>query len=253
MKIYLLNEFIINNLNKDILTFDQLKKYIIEIIKELELENYLNDVIESDEVDFASYNIQDNTIKINYNDIIKYAKVDHRFLDSSINFYLFVNSELLINIFHEIVHIIQTCLYTEYSNEIYQIYKQNFELITAMTDKEYVKTYDCLTVERDANITAFENLLSILESYYSNETELIKYYYTCMKKQLLTGYIYSKGRLISPIENIYKNYMKQEAPIIDNISTYNKLKIGADISKSTYYDNKKKADELIKKELKRNY
>lgn len=253
MKLYFTDDVFQEQLLNNILTFNQLVEYIHNIIEYLELQNHLVDVQESDDDLFAAYNFKDKVIKINMHNIMMDSLMIQKYAKEPYNINLLTNLELLFNIFHELTHIIQKDTIDENKYSIAELYRTNFDTIANISNELYDKYYSCFITEREANMVANENVLSILETYYKNEFGLLKYYYETAKNQLLIGYRYNNGLFQSPMERYYNDLLNTNAPSLDGLSTYDKLKLGTKISKSTFYDNRNKTDELIKKELKKNF
>ena len=249
MNIAILYDYLYNKITKEIFTKEDVTQYIYDIVTYLELNEYLTDVIFTDDryVNLASYNFKDRNIKVSMKAIINEAKMMINTMKSKSSMELKINLFILESLIHEIHHVYHNYLISDTELPISQIFYNElsyFYLDDPEHQKAYEDYYSMLIFERDANISAIENILRIIQKYAKND-EVFEFYLSELKKFILTGYSVDNGKVISPIEAVYKDLLHYDLFSVDNIDLYDRLKLGFQVSKDEIEYFKDNSDTIL--------
>ena len=143
-----------------------------------------------------------------------------------------INLFILKTLIHEITHIYHNYLISECDNDIAKVFYVELEYFQTDSDlvsDQYQTHYNKLIFERDANISAIENILRIIKKYI-NDPKLYEYYLNTLKEYLLAGYEEDGDKIISPIEVVYRDLLQQGMIEADNIDLYDRIKLGFQVS-----------------------
>jgi hypothetical protein len=215
------------DLDKHILSINEIEKYIFDLINYLEIEDYVLgvDFIDNTE-NLGTYSFENLMIKLNIPNIISEAKKIYN--DDSINEneILFINLNILQAVLHEIVHGIQNYHLNE-SNFPYNIlYAKELAYKDIISDELYNKYYYLFSYERDAIITSLENVLHIIKKYHKDKEKTFTYFLNDLYRFMVLGYTVNIYNIQSPAEKLYSGIYHEETPTLSNIDTYDRMKLG---------------------------
>ena len=241
---YLYNKIQLENFNED-----DVKHYVQDVVSFLELNEYLADVWFSPERyrDLGSYNFKDRKVRVALKAIINEARMVLNMMDDKPNQQLMINLFILKTLLHEITHIYHNYLVSECDNDISKVFYVELDYFHQDTDlvsEQYVTHYNKLIFERDANISSVENILRIISKYLHDDL-VFAYYYEELKRYLLAGYEERNGRIISPIEVVYQDLLKQDIIYASNIDLYDRLKLGFQVTSEEMNEFKGNIDSII--------
>ncbi|MCH5167655.1 MAG: hypothetical protein J1F35_07200 [Erysipelotrichales bacterium] len=237
---------ILKNIEHQIFTKKDIENYIWEIVNEFELNDYLKDIIFTNDIEhLAFYHFGERTLKINYEEMINDAENNYGKEDKH-ELVIFTNLYILTSLVHEIVHILQN-YYARTSRKPIRIYmKTEILCFSTLTKELYDKYYDCFSFEREAIVTSLEVVLYVIKTKIKNE-ELYGYFRDWLAESLLSGYIIKHKKLISPAHIISKNVMKISGSYKPKYNIYSKLKYGFDLPYWQYNYFKNNAATIINK------
>lgn len=246
-----LSNFTINDFStiKDkVFSTDEIKQYVNSIVSFLEITDYLTSIsfVNNRYQDLAVYNFKYMTLKISLIAITNEVKMEINYNDK-IDFTLFTNLLIISTLIHEINHIVQNHLVTESNIPIANIFRRELEIFTAENDyivKYYQTNYSSFIFEREANINSIENILKIIIKY-CYDSEIYSYYFELLKEELISGYEKHLTTIYSPIERIYDELLCDKVPIVNNISLYDRIKLGFQVSKEEYEEFNENIDSII--------
>lgn len=241
--------YLYDRIHSKIFTKEDVSNYINELIDFLELNEYLSEIVFTPDryANMAAYNLGDRKIKVALQAIINEARMTLNMMKRMPDNNGMINAFILETLLHEITHIYHNYLITECDNDISKVFRMQLEYFYSDDPfklDQYNYYYNKLIFERDASITAIENILRIIMKY-SNDKQLYKYYYKELKKFILTGYKEYKDRVLSPIEVIQSEIFATEPLIVENIDLYDKFRLGFMVSKEEYSYFKENIDEII--------
>ena len=248
MLFYLMDDDFRSKLLNEELTINELKAYVLKIIDYLDLKDYVNDIVDTDLTDMACYNTKDKIIKVNVKGINKVSKYNYLFNELSANKNLYINLSLLVSIFHEITHIIQYYLVDNDSEDrvnLPTLYYREFSSINEMSSSNYAKYYYCIILEREADITAYENIIHMIYHYFNQEQELFTSFLKELRHVLTIEYVVDNGKVYSPLNTLYSGYYHEATPRIEGLDTYDALKLGTNVSLDDYNNFLSHSDEII--------
>ena len=142
---------------------------------------------------------------------------------------------------------VQNHLITESNLPIASVFRSELELFGNDNEylmKYYQQHYSSFIFEREANICSTENILRIIIDHCYDE-HIYKHYFELLKSELLSGYEKSVLSVYSPIERIYDDLIKLKTPEIDDISLYDRIKLGFQVSKRDYEEFANNIDSII--------
>lgn len=212
----------------------EIKRYIYALINYLEVNDYFRGVLFNsiNTQGLATYSFKTQKIKINYNLILKEATQEYIHSGLNKKIITFINLELLQAIFHEVMHVIHNYMAFDGELSIGYIYLVDIEALNNLniSNEEYWKIHDLMPIEREANITALENILMIIKRYI-NDDKLFEYYLNKLSYFMLDGYQIDKN-ITSPMEYLYNEIYHLELPTISNIDLYDKIKLGIPLKRN---------------------
>lgn len=245
----LLNK-IIPKINKEILSKELIEEYVTSLIDYLELYEFYSGIIfvPKNFSDLASYNFHTLKIRMNINRIIKEANLRYHFTKLSDKKILFINLAILEALYHEVIHIFQNYVLTCTNWGFAELFKKDVHYLNSLDEtdeatKIYSNYHDLFVIERDANITSFENILHIVIENLNDE-ELKQYFLEVLSSSLMYGYDFN-GSSTSPLKTIFEELYLEDAPNVENLDLYDKIKYGFQIGKSEYKWFKKNSKGLI--------
>ena len=241
------NDFRLKLLTEE-LSINDLKTYIGKIIDYLDINDYVNDIVESDLTDLACYNTKDKIIKVNLKGINKIANFNYLFDGLEGNKNLYKNLTILVSLFHELTHTIQYNLIEQDSENritLPSLYYREFTTINEMSNTNYARYYYCIILEREANITAYENITHMLYHHFNQEHDLLESFLGDLKHILTHEYVVDNGQVYSPLNTLYQSYYHEDTPRIEGLDTYDALKLGVNISVDDYNKFIYHSDEMI--------
>lgn len=249
MDISFLYDYLYEKISFKIFDEHDIKRYISDVIDYLELNDYLTDVLFTEDkyVNLAAYNFQYRTIKVSMKAIINEARMVINMMNDKSDYELKINLFILEALIHEIHHVYHNYLVRECDNEISTIfYNQlsHFYREDEQSNNEYESYYNKLIFERDANISAIENILRIIQKHLDNK-EIYDYYYNELKKFILAGYVVEDSRIISPFEIVQGELLKLEMLTVEGIDLYDRLKLGFQVSRDEFEYFNDNSDEII--------
>ena len=241
-----------NNLNHHILSLNEIELYIFNLINRLEIEEYVSDVIFIDSKnDLGSYSFEDESIKLNIPKIIEQAKMLYWQYNIQEDEILFINLNILEAVLHEVMHGIQNCNLNESDFAYNILYAKELQYTYNLSDELYEKYYYLFSYERDALITSIENILHILKDKYKNNPKTFEYFMSNLYSFLILGYTINIFNIKSPAERIYTELYHENTPILSNIDTYDRMKLGYQLSHRNFYSFKRNRAKkiLVKNDL----
>lgn len=245
----LLNK-IIPKINKEILSKELIEEYVSSLIDYLELYEFYNGIIfvPRNFSDLASYNFHTLKVKINIDRIIKEANLRYHFTNLSNKKIVFINLAILEALYHEVIHIFQNYVLTCTDWGFAELFKKDVYYLnnldeTEETNKLYSNYHDLFVIERDANITSFENILHIIIENLHDE-DLKEYFLRVLSSALMYGYDFN-GSSTSPMKTIFEELYLEDTPVVENLDLYDRIKYGFQINKKEYKWFKKNNKGLI--------
>lgn len=234
-----LTEKLISQIKKhQYLTEDAITEYVDELIKMMDLHDYYAGIdfvdnykrnavtIYSFETKIITFSF--NEVKIIVNEIIKNNNLNVNNID-------FFNIYCILNLLHEVIHIVQYYLIGETDWAIAELFYQELMLVSKMKDNEIYDNYhDLFAFERDAILTSLETIESILDEYFDFK-EIREFIHTMLIYHLEYGYFcYEDAH--SPMELIFQDLFKIDAPTLENLDDYNMIKLGCSINEENYQE-----------------
>ena len=244
----------IKDIDKHIYTKEEIRDMAYELVSFAELDDYFEDLIFSsdDNNNLGSYNYSTKIIKFKYDDILEIAKND---FENGIgnDEIVFTNLCLLEALFHEMMHVIQNHVAFATDWPLSVLVKIDILLFAdhTISDEEYDEFHDFFMIEREAMISALENILLIIR-YYVKNSETYELFKGRLEAFIRQGYAKIDGKVISPMEYVYQNIYDLEPPVISNMALYDRMKLGFPISVKEYnkYLASTKGMSILKKNLK---
>jgi len=223
------------NLDTHILSLNEIENYIFNLIIKINIEDYVVgvDFINKDDL-LGSYSFEDEIIKINVPKIISEATKLYDEYSIKGNKILFINLNIIEAILHEVVHGIQNCNLMEQDYAYNMLYAKELEYKDIISDELYNKYYYLFSYERDAMITSMENILHIIKTNYKNEEKIFNYFLYNIYNYLVLGYTIKNFNIKSPAEKICEELYHENTPILSNIDTYDRMKLGYQMNFKNY-------------------
>lgn len=226
-----------SSIKNKIFTQEEIINYIKQVISYLEITDYLSDILFTTVKyqDLASYNFKSKQLKVSLIAIMNEVKMEIN-NDNRLNFTLLTNLTIILTLIHEINHILQNYFITESNIPLFQIFKEELELFEDESEavlRYYQTNYSSFIFEREADINSCENVLKIINSCCFDQITF-DYFYDLLKKELISGYTVHDSFVYSPIERIYSELLRRDIPSVDNIDTYDRIKLGLMVSKAEY-------------------
>lgn len=276
MDFALIRTSLLDKINTDIFSYEDMATFINDLVTTLDIDNYLKEIRflpSTSEKDLIIYSVMDKTfvkdekykndpyvidipdnilstysfynkaIKMDIDNIINEAR--EYFDNDESELILFTNMCIIECMIHECVHVYQSFAIHETNYSLYQLMALELSRFEKMDDKQYAKFYNTFIFEREAIITTYETLMIIAKKFLLNDA-LFEYYKDSLTKVLFDGYKVKKARKItSPLEIKYKSLFKMKMPEVATLDTYETLKFGFPIGYREYVDFKNDNDELI--------
>ena len=219
-----------NKLNSHILSLNEIEEYIFNLINNLGIDEYVLgvDFIEGDNL--GSYSFETNMIKLNVPLLIEEAKKLYTINNIDKDLILFINLNILEAVLHEVMHGIQNCNLNETDFAYNILYARELAYKDKLSDELYDKYYYLFSYERDAIISSIENILPIIKSHYKEDERIFTYFLSNLYKFLTLGYTIDFYHIKSPAEKVCEELYHENTPILSNIDTYDRLKLGYQIT-----------------------
>lgn len=242
---FLLDKKILSQLGNHILTEKEIFEYISDLIDYMEVNEYLNAVYFNNapiKNSYGVYNFVKKAIYLNINNIIKFSFKNIKTLRIKENSTLYINLNILLNVFHEFNHACQNDLMHSLNNPVTDEFYKELLLLNDRDDV-YDEYHDLFTFERNSISVSYDNILQLFLKYYSDQ-----YMYLCFseiyKQFLMFGYDKT-----SPIEILYKDFFHEEYKDILLLDDFNRIKLGYPISSEFKSNNFDSLDRLLTKKI----
>lgn len=234
---------ILESIDKEIIGFELLRSFILNISKDYDLSKYLYEVYYTK--GSSEYNFSTKTIFINIEDITK-ESIRTYYLNKDMyeryglgyNKELLTNAWILFTILHEVEHVFQNKMIHEDENDIFSfIINSEYEFIKDSNNKKiYDEYHNYFYFERIATFKALETVINTLKER-GNRDGVLDNVLQELVQFLKDGYRFKDGKLVSPIETIVElTNMKELLKIVKslNLSYYEKYKDGFPIPIKKY-------------------
>lgn len=235
---------ILSNIEKHVLTDKEIKSYIYALVDYLDVGDYFKGVIIKSLVgrSLATYSFETLKIKMDTDFIKMVATKEYEQANLRKIIIAFTNLEILQAIYHEVTHVVHNYIAFGTNIPIGYLYRVDICALNELeiSDEDYEKIHDLMTIEREANITSLENILLIIKKYIGNDN-LFEYHLRKLQTFMLDGYEIKK-EIISPMEVLYQNIYQLNIPSVANIDLYDQIKLGLPIEKKdirTYRNNER--------------
>lgn len=258
MNFAIIRNDLLNILDKQILTKDNIITFVNDIVNFLGIGEYLKKIrflpddyeeneIPLDRDNLSTYSFINRIMKINIENI-KQEAISYYDRENDDELILFINMNIIECLLHEITHVFQNYAIHETNYSIFKLMHFEISAFEFMSDKDYDTYYYTLLFERDAIITTYENLMIIAKVLLKNEA-LYEYYKENLGKVLLGGYKVKYNKVTSPLETKYKKLFKKEVPIVTAANIYETFKYGFPVNINEYNNFRLNEDEIILKKI----
>lgn len=186
----------------ELLNEEDVKQILIDLIYSNNLISYVDKIIFSNNIEFARYCLKSKILYFNLNNILHYIilKSKKNKITNNTELVNYLNCNILIILYHEIVHVIQRKNY----NEII-FYSELYEQQLKLKNKYNINKYLSNPIERQAFIKSLVYVLLITKDN-TNKTNII------LKNELINrinyGY-YSEKKF--PIKSFFENSLYYES------------------------------------------
>ena len=195
---YIKNLLIIKEKNEEILRIDEFEKIIYILIKEFNLQNYINDVIL---INFNKYRIKRNVCAL-YNNkqlYFDYLRVVHSKNQTKVSL---INLNIIKIILHELMHVIQErkIVHNFNNTESYILYASFLRKKELIKKGVYEDFYKINPIERQAEIISLQRIISMFKNSFklgAFEREL--------NDNLKYGYNFDNPMIINPYNQYFDN------------------------------------------------
>lgn len=237
----------LNKLNGHIFSREEIEDIAYLLIDFIEIDDYVSDIIfDVPGIDFGTYNFYTKEIKFSYDNLVQIGDIDYKSSSLTDNRNAFINMTMLQTLFHEILHAMQNYIAFNTDWPLAPLLKLDIVYFDdhTISDEDYDRYHDLFLIEREANITALENILSIIKKHLKDE-ELYEYFKNRLDGFMIDCYYKDGDTVTSPIEFVYGDLYGLEAPCVHNMDLYDRIKLGFKISVSEYDQFIKDKDNLI--------
>lgn len=238
----------LGRLNEHILSVEELKDITYTLVENFELKDYFSGIEFNipNNTDLGTYNFITKKMRLHRKHLIWMAEDDYKRSKLTSNRITFINLSILEALFHEMVHAMQNYIAFDANWTLSPLLKMDIVSFYnhTVSDEDYDAYHNAFPYERDANATAIEYILYIIQNYVHDD-ELYEYFKNRLHGFMIEHYQKDGDNITSPIEFVYTDIYGLAVPCVHNMDLYDRIKLGFNVSAEEYDQYIRNKNEMI--------